>query len=363
MALFIWLLFLAQRALYNRFWDRKLALSLSFSSREAVEGEALELREELTNAKPLPLPWVTAKFQLSRDLVFPGRENFRVTDDYYQNDLFRVAMYQRIVRRQEFICGRRGYYRIKSADLGSSDVVISMRLIRRVDCAAELTVLPRLIPVADMEMIYKQMYGEVQVRRFTNPDPFAFRGIREYERGDDFRFVNFKATAKTGQLMVNVAGATASQELVILLNLEPYSEWAARSVMEEAIRIAASVADHFCELGLSVGLVCNGRDAVTGAPVRILPGSGARHAHNIMERLARVDLAQGQDSISEAMAGIDADEPVYLLISPSFNEDVRDAFDRMDKAGLSIRWILPTAGDVIIKVDDHPRISLWEVEG
>ncbi|MFV0401376.1 MAG: DUF58 domain-containing protein [Oscillospiraceae bacterium] len=360
MALFLLLLFWLQQKIYRRYWDRRLDLRLSFSAREAFEGERLVLKEELTNSKLLPLPWVVAKFQLSRGLVFPGSETARVSDDYYQNDMFSVGIFQRITRRQEFVCGARGYYRIKNLDLSSNNILISDHLVKRLSCDAKLTVLPKLIPADELDIVYRQIFGDIEVKRFTNPDPFTFRGIREYQAGDDFRSVNFKASAKTGELMVNLSAATASQELVLLLNLQKYADWDSGDVYEEAIRIAASAAERFGGMGLAVGLYSNGRDVTTHSPVRVLPGSGSRHAHGILEKLARVDLSLEQEPMAPMLDSLE-DGPVYLLISSYDGPEIADAFDRMLERGLSARWILPTLPDTVTHVKETDVISRWEL--
>ena len=350
-----------QRRLYRKYWDKKLDLKLNFSAKEAFEGEKLTLREEVTNAKLLPLPWVTAKFQISRNLIFTEGRNHRITDDYYQNDLFSINMYQRITRRQEFLCGSRGYYRIKSADLASSDLFIREKLVRRVPCHTELTVLPRLIPFGELEVIYRQVFGEIEVRRFTNLDPFAFRGIREYRPDDDFRLINFKATAKTGQLMVNVNSSTASQELIILLNLRPYGGWTSNEVLEEGIRLAASVAEHFSALGMAVGVLSNGRDAESGASVLLEPGSGASHVHNIWEYLARIDIEAGQDTMVPLLTEQEDEKPFYLLISSECTAQMQAAFEGMLESGLSCHWLVPHPRETEMRLQEHPQITRWEV--
>jgi len=362
MALLIGLLLTLQRLVYKRFWDAGLDMRLSFSAREAYEGERLELLEELTNAKPLPLPWLNAKFQLSRNLIFAGADNYKISDYYYQNDLFSVGMYKRITRRQAFVCGRRGYYSIRGMDLGSSNILISDKLIKRIDCRADLTVLPRPLPFSLLEPTFRQLYGDVEIRRFTNPDPFSFRGVREYDPKDDFRLINFTATAKTGDLIVNVHSATSVQELVILLNVEPYSEYQSDYVIEEGIRIAASAADHFCSMGLSVSLISNGRDISTGADQKIPLGSGAMHAHRILENLARIDLDAGQDAMFKLLDELYDPEPTYFLISSNDDKNVFGAFQRMLEQGLQARWIIPTSPTTDLRVDEDENITRWEVK-
>ena len=361
MALLVGALIFLQRLIYRKYWDAGLTMRLSFSAREAFEGERLELLEELTNAKPLPLPWVNAKFQLSRNLIFAGAENYKVSDYYYQNDLFSIGMYQKITRKQRFKCGRRGFYSIKSMDLGSSSLLISDKLIKRVDCRADLTVLPRPIPISILEPTFRQLYGDIEIRRFTNPDPFSFRGVREYDPRDDFRLINFTASAKTGDLIVNVRAATSAQELVILLNVEPYSEYWHEQVIEEGVRLAASAAQHFGGLGLSVGLVSNGRDATTGADQKIPAGGGGMHVHRILESLARIDLKSGQGPMWELLDAIRDPEPMYLLLSSNDDANTAGAFDRMLGQGLKARWIIPSSLSMDGRVEEDANIKRWDV--
>ena len=361
MALLIGLLFLLQRQLYRKYWDTGLSMRLSFSSREAYEGERLDLLEELTNAKPLPLPWVNAKFQLSRNLIFSGADNYKVSDYYYQNDLFSVGMYQKVTRRQGFTCGRRGYYSIKSMDLGSSSILITDKLIKHVDCSADLTVLPRPVPYPEIEPVFRQLQGDIEIRRFFNLDPFSFRGVREYDPHDDFRLINFTATAKTGDLIVNVHSATSAQELVILLNVEPYSEYQNEHVIEEGIRIAASAAEYFGGLGLRVSFLTNGRDISTGAEQKIPPGSGAMHVHRIFENLARIDLRSGQDAMWKLLGGIRDEEPTYFLVSSNDDQHIFDAFTQMLERGLRVKWVIPASVTMAMRIDEDENIMRWDV--
>ena len=363
MALLIGLLLLLQRQIYRKYWDAGLSMRLSFTSREAYEGDKLELQEELTNAKPLPLPWVNAKFQLSRNLIFAGAENYKVSDYYYQNDLFSVGMYQKVTRRQSFLCGRRGYYSIRSMDLGSSSILISDKLIKHIDCNANLTVLPLPVPYPELEPVFRQLQGDIEIRRFINLDPFSFRGLREYDPSDDFRLINFTATAKTGDLIVNVHSATSAQELVILLNVEPFSEYQSEHVIEEAIRMAASAAQYFGELGFQVSFYTNGRDISTGIEQKIPPGSGAMHVHRIFENLARIHLPSGQDAMWQFLDNIRDEEPVYFLISSNDDQHMYDAFSRMLDRGLRVRWVIPAPVTAATRIKDKEEegITRWDV--
>src|SRR5690606_32141098 len=102
------LLIFLQRLLYSRYWSSRLSANLDFSARVGQEGEQIFLNEQITSSKPLPLPWLTVKFQVSRHLLFPDNVNATVSDDYYREDLFSLGMYQRITRKLPVQLKRRG---------------------------------------------------------------------------------------------------------------------------------------------------------------------------------------------------------------------------------------------------------------
>ena len=59
------------------------------------------------------------------------------------------------------------------------------------------------------------------------PDPFEFSGIRDYQRTDPMKHINWKASASAGRLMVNQHDSTTSAEVTVFLDVEdttPISE-------------------------------------------------------------------------------------------------------------------------------------------
>jgi uncharacterized protein (DUF58 family) len=108
--------------------------------------------------------------------------------------------------------------------------------------------------------------------------------------------VNWKATARTGELQVHRRDYTADHRLWICLNME-VSESMWKQVteperMERAIRYAASVAQAALANGIETGFLCNGWavDAVPKRPVREEPGSGSAQLKRLLEAMAKLEL-------------------------------------------------------------------------
>jgi len=103
-----------------------------------------------------------------------------------------------------------------------------------------------------------------------------FDGIRQYERGDALRNVNWKASAKRPEELVVTEYAGEGATTSVMIEVE-----AGRGRADAAAETAASLAMHLFSGGLSVGLAT--------AESRTEPGVGDDHRSRLLEALARLD--------------------------------------------------------------------------
>jgi hypothetical protein len=355
-----------QNYVYNRLWDKGLSLDIGFSCKEAFEGDSLFLRKELSNNKFLPLPWVFVKFSVSRNLIFEGSEGKNVSDAHYQSDLFSIMMYQSIRRKMYFVCAKRGFYRLRNITMACSNLLYNRRFNKNMDGAvAELAVFPKLLDNGDdINLLYKNLDATILSNSLINPDPFEFRGIREYEPTDPMRDINFKASAVAQQLMVNIHAPTSSKRLEIVLNLEhnrPYPEF---ELYEQAIRLAATMAERYINEGVKLGLYTNGKDTTTGGNTAVKAGEGPIHMYNIFQALARINLNFGMGHISPYLENLrnDGENPVYLVISSYCEQDFLEAIEGMKNRGLSTFVVVPVQKgiDDDINIAETDTMRIWE---
>ncbi len=341
----VFLLLLAvQGAVYRRHWSRGLTVEMRFSQKTGVEGSSLQLVETVASRKLLPLPWLTVKFQVSRNLGFEDSPHAIVTDDYYRQDLFSLGMYQRVTRTLRVDLKKRGYYTIRSLDLLSCDLLLVQNLVVRAASDSALTVVPRPIPREAFGIRYDRLVGSLLVRTAPLPDPFEFRTIREYLPTDTLKSVNWLATARTGDLKVNVHECTAARDVLILLNVRGDREYDDDRPVEDCLRIASTLCEALVEDGISVGLVSNGRDIVTGETAEIEPGQSLAHVRAIQEQLGRLDLSRRANDFAEILETRDLDlerGPMLLLVSFSCTRRLSDAWADALSRGHQGLWILP----------------------
>ena len=373
------LFFLLQKYLYRKNWDKNLSIDLQFSVTHCMEGENAYLTQTITNQKLLPLPILRLKFQTSRNLIFFDNTNSQVSDNYYRNDMVSLIMCQKLTRNLSFFCSRRGYYTINQCDLVCSDLFIYDTMVKNIPLAISLYVYPRYIDDVYINPTFHKILGNVLTKRFFNEDPFEFAGIRQYQIYDTLKSINWNASAKTGELKVNVHDTTSSQQVKILLNLESPTIWIFDDLLEESIRLAASLANLFIKRGIPTGVYSNGRDLITKETLTIPPGSGNNHMTSICEGLSRIDTslpARSFVSFSEELLNVKNrnaclsqsfhnENDYYIIISSYQKEDLQNLLKTaFYKKQDYYHWIIPINKESSITVDPYfyPFTTPWSIK-
>lgn len=331
-----------QRLIWKRVWNRGLRVQVSFDQQAVTEGEQCRLTEVVTNRKILPLPALEIKFRVNRELCFLDSKNTSTTDLSYRSDVFCMLPYQRITRKMEVACKRRGYYTISKIDLVPANLLHPQLLSEGRSCRAELYVYPQRSALKGLEIPFNQMMGQCLTRRFLYEDPFEFRGIRDYVPADGMKRINWAATAKTGELKVNQYQDTSQQRVTLLLNLETEGTHVYRALQEESIRIVRSLTEWFCARGVPVRFLFNARDAESENPVQSMFGTGSAHALHCKRLLARIELGKGQQDFARMMRNFQFERSdFWVLISTSQNKQLQAAARQCGTGGGTPQWIVP----------------------
>ena len=251
------IIYLLIRAVYLRIWDRGLSVELAFGQHAVSEGQQATLRATVTNAKLLPLPVLMLRYKMNRGLRMGENANATVTDKLNVVEYFSVLGNERVVREQKVEATRRGCYHIDVLNLMMPQLISGQESFLVLPQDTELIVYPKLLESPEMWGICEKIIGDIVSRRRLFEDVFSFRGIRDYTRTDPLSAVNWKATARTGKMMVNLRDYTFGQEVRILLNLEEPNYRYGEDVLENAIRIAATVACRCISDRIPVSLISN----------------------------------------------------------------------------------------------------------
>ena len=154
----------------------------------------------------------------------------------------------------ELIFPRRGIYRQDAFSLRTKFPFGFLEKIRRVDSKIELVVYPRVEPTEEFLEVLPLLTGELS--SYYRGRGHELHSIREYVSTDNARFVDWKASAKTGTLKVREFAREDERRL--LLVLDPYigppgvgagrdGEVEHAQQFERAVSLCACIAWHFYE--------------------------------------------------------------------------------------------------------------------
>lgn len=361
--------FLSQK-LYARYWCNGLSVEIEFQERFLYEGDTSAMKEIVVNDKFLPLPALEIRFSSNRDLEFlsEASANTSSTDRSYKRDVFSFLFHQRIERTLPFIAHKRGFYEIFDVSITGYDFFFRSGHYAETHQDTVLYVYPRQVDTYRIALLCQAVSGMLLSRSRLYPDPFEFSGIREYRREDPMNHINWKASARTGNLMVNQFDSTTSISLSILFDIEDRLILKYEELVEETIRIVSSLCGRLVKDRMSFHVAGNGLDPVTETPFSMYIKAGGGKIQELNQKLACIDIAQTVYSAIELLekeAGLRRTDHTYIFISKNREDDLRGAMRALTGAGNQILWVLPIKAADASSLDfspiPHVTMLPWEI--
>lgn len=360
-------IYFLQSKLYAKYWNYGLQVFVEFPNTPMVEGETGMLKEVISNHKLLPLTILDVKFSCSKYITFINGEVASISDRCYKHDVFSLLSYQKITRSLPFQCVKRGYYEIEQVHLISHDLLLSKNFVSKQTQHTNLYVYPKPVDTTIISILFQKIMGELISKRFLLEDPFEFSGVRDYTPSDPINKINWSASARSANLMVNTNRSTTSQHVAILLNLEHIGVLTYEQLQEESIRIASSLCEMLIKEGISVSLITNGCDCFTKNPSFIPLGNGKSTLQQILEHLARIQLSLPMSSFSSLLENgqyFNKDSNTYyILISTLQNEELIHSFTTLLQKSSYGCWIVPKYSHIpqTIETNNRYHVFPWEV--
>jgi uncharacterized protein (DUF58 family) len=276
-------------------------------------GEETQLELDVQNNKRLPLswlrvtdPWPTAILPSDKDALTGST----LQEQANLINLFSLSGNSRVRRTYQMRFQKRGVYPIGPSTLESGDFFGLYVKEKQQNDRGVLTIFPELLPMASLNLPADDPFGDRGARKRLFEDPNLPVGVRPYQAEDEIRRVHWPATARTGELQVKVYQPVTSRVLTICLNVLTTSQpWLGThaELLEQLIRVAASIAYHGYQDGYSVGLISNGCLARADHPFQIAPGRSPQHLASLLEALAAVTAyttAPFESFLTRSMPGV-----------------------------------------------------------
>jgi uncharacterized protein (DUF58 family) len=280
--------------------ELRLALPEHIFAWQAVQGEVALRNDKLTlpsfSLRVSGDPKAAAGSQiLSRPVYFPYLPK------------------QRSVRQQvELVFPRRGVYRQDAFGISTRFPFGFLEKTRKVGSTMEVVVYPAIERTEEFYEILPLLSGEIEsTQRGRGHDLYS---IRDYAPSDSARFVDWKATARTGGLKVREF--TREDERQVLLVLDPvlapdftarFGPAGAEEKFERAVNLAACLAWHFYEIDSE--LQFRAGDFLT----RMAPAGEI--IYDVLRRLATI--APARDAVAAAEPAADDSAELFKIILTS----------------------------------------------
>ena len=340
---------------YRQNWQHGVRMDLRFGESHVYAGDKVILTEVLENRKKLPLPLVEAAFRIPKGIWFVDAENLIVSDYNYKRDVFSLRGMESVTRRYEIDCRRRGVYPISQVKAETASLFYGKRyLLEQSDpdwngTSDSLFVYAAGTNVSSLVRLCDSVFGERESRSTYIEDPFSFRSIRDYTTRDPMKNINWKASAKTGSLMVNTFTSVQAEEFRILLDIEDRNVLRQEDEVENGISIAASLCRHLIRAGHPAGLMVN-----TDPEAAFLPLGGRSRLQEI-EQFLTMDFSGSstKDFISMAAESVNGKpdqkeshgtaQPVYILVSKNWRDEDTVRLKQVLKKESRVLAVIPGA--------------------
>jgi uncharacterized protein (DUF58 family) len=182
-------------------------------------------------------------------------------------------------------CARWGAYRLGELHLRARDAAGLVAWEQTLDRAAALQVYPR--PEALRELVAPretQLFTGNRVSR-QKGEGLEFADLRPFAAGDRIRRINWRASARRGDLWVNEFHAERNADVILFLDSFADARLGASGTLDQAIRAAASLSERYLIDKDRVGLVNFG-----GVLNWLRPGTGLVQRYRIVEALLNTEI-------------------------------------------------------------------------
>jgi uncharacterized protein (DUF58 family) len=282
--------------------EPSLDASVGLSAERALEGEEVELELALASATGVE------RLELALDL--PSGVALVEGDPAVA---VRLASGEERDLRYGLLASRWGVYDVGAVALRAVDRLGLVVWERRLAEPCLLKAYPRPEPVGQMfSAVELQASSGNEVARAAG-DGIEYADLRDFVPGDRVRAINWRASARRGQLVVNERHPERNTDVVLLVDSFVDLALRDRSTLDDAVRAAAALAERFLARRDRVGVVGFG-----GSLRWLRPGMGATQRYRLVETLleTRVEASYAVRDVNLVPARILPSKALVVALTP-----------------------------------------------
>ncbi|MCW1967662.1 MAG: DUF58 domain-containing protein [Anaerolineae bacterium] len=344
---------------------RPITYRRRISQNRAFVGETLTVTSEVTNTGRLPVLSLEIVDQSPKgfqkpmindqwSMVNEGKTQSPIPNPNTSDALFEQVFFsqllslkprERVLQHFQIQTKRRGYFTFPQPLLTATELFGLFETERHENIRDAVLVYPRVYDLDEIGIPTRTPNGALSALRRLIEDPSRTIGVRDYQYGDSFRSIHWKASAHRGQLQTRVYEHTSEPTAMILLNVMTFeSDWVGvdPEVFEWAVSVAASLSKWAHESGCIIGISSNGAAPNMPEAIQVRPRRSPDQLTHVLEALAvLIPFAIGR--FDEFLISEQRSLPygaALIIISAMLTPQVEIALRRLHNAGKRIVLVI-----------------------
>ncbi|WP_298471837.1 DUF58 domain-containing protein [uncultured Psychrobacillus sp.] len=315
--LFVIIIFLLCFVLIQLLYFQKVGSGLTFVNEKKrvrlMKGTTSHFELTFKN-KGMPI-WngtITIAFH---DSVAPVRANNISSSGFFEvNVPFSIGYNKTVTIQVPIVGSRRGLSRFRGIDINIPHPLTEGSIILNYQpyILMDAMVYPTIYPIKEEFLPTRLKPGELELNSSLFVDPFFPIGTREYEQGDQFNHIHWKASARTQQLQTKIFTKVTNVSVLFLVNLA--DGYRMVHDFEEKIEWLASNVEACYKANVPFGFGLNIRASGKRPFVFVPLGSGDVHRLNALELLSILSVSNITIPFENIIKYIDSHEEMPVSV-------------------------------------------------
>ena len=262
---------------------REVRVRRKLSRREIRLGEEVEIRVEVTVERGIGL--VVVRDPLPKNAALTSGNNVRV---FFKGLKPLKVNYTYRIRPM-----LRGFYTLPRSEVTTRNPLGTRYIWGLYGEELRLRAVPKVIRTVPIAETRRKAKISVPETSFSIRGPIStdFKEIRDYQTGDPMKLINWKATARMGQVLVNEFEREGKKTILFIVDAREAMKIGteSESPYEHAMNLVASMAHRFLRKDYHVGLY------LLGAKKFLPPATGPRQLHTMVRTMMDFERVQTEE--------------------------------------------------------------------
>ncbi|RKD33743.1 DUF58 domain-containing protein [Thermohalobacter berrensis] len=200
---------------------------------QVEKGDKIKVDYKIYNSSIFPVPYI---------MIFPNISK-RLDDKAREKEVYSLLPFEYLTIKKEFKCKHRGTYQVGELDAKIGDIFGIKNKNFKIKNDLVITVYPKVYKLDAFNIFGKEFYGKVSANEKFYEDYSSIKDIRKYQVGDSLKRVNWKVTAKKGELYVKNYDVSSDTQIQLFMDfqLDKYSNDTDGLIEEKLVECAISI--------------------------------------------------------------------------------------------------------------------------